>query len=118
MKKLVAIALAAVMVLAALSLTACGGGESDYSDSPYVGTWKALDMSLGDESEAIEEDWELVLNEDGTGTLSADEEVSEFTWEPTDEGFKTKGDVKLKFKDKGDTIVASIFGVKLAFEKQ
>lgn len=117
MKKLTTLALAAIMVLAALSFTACGG-DADNSDSPYVGTWKAADMSLADESEAVEGEWILTINEDGTGNLTDGSGVSEFTWEPTNEGFKTKGDVKLKFKADGDKISAKIIGVKLTFEKQ
>lgn len=37
---------------------------------------------------------------------------------PTDDGFKTKGDMKLTFKDDGDKIKASIIGVDLVFERQ
>ena len=58
------------------------------------------------------------INGDGTGTIDDGEEVSEFTWEPTDEGFKTKGDMKLKFKDDGDNIKAKILGADLTFAKQ
>ena len=112
------LAVAAIMALTVFAFTGCGGGDADNSDSPYVGTWKATDMSLADESEAVEEDWILTINEDGTGTISNGDETSEFTWEPTDEGFKTKGDMKLKFKADGDTISAKIIGVKLTFEKQ
>ena len=59
----------------------------------------------------------------GTGTCVAVdeegvEETTEFTWEPTDEGFKTKGDMKLKFTDDGEQIHAKMFGVSLNFEKQ
>ena len=118
MKKIVSIALAAVMVLTALALTACGSSGSDLSDSKYVGSWKAVSMSVGDESEAPDGEWMLTVNDDGTGTLDDGSEISEFTWEPADGGFKTKGDVKLKFKDDGDNITAKVIGVTLTFEKQ
>ena len=118
MKKVLLFALVAVMALSTFALVGCGGGDSDVSGSKYVGTWKALGMSLGDESEAIDDEWILTLNDDGTGTITGEGETSEFTWELTDEGFKTDGDMKLKFKDDGDNIVAKVIGVKLTFEKQ
>ena len=120
MKKYISILIVAVMAFTALALTACGGGGSeDLSDSKYVGTWKAAAMEFLDDSEAPDGDWILVINGDGTGTLSAEgEEDTSFTWSPTDDGFKTKGDMKLTFKDDGDNIKATIIGVDLIFEKQ
>ena len=138
MKKCVLFPVLALLIMAALVLSACGGSSdnnsssgsesstkstADYSDSKYVGTWKALDMSLGDESEAIDDDWILTLNADGTGVLAADdddddEEPASFTWEPVDGGFKTGGDVKLTFKDDGDNIKTNILGVDLTFAKK
>ena len=120
MKKLISIMIISIMVLSALALTACGGGSSeDLSDGKYVGTWKATAMEVLDESEAPDGDWILTINGDGTGTLAAEgEEDSNFTWSPTDDGFKTKGDMKLTFKDDGDKIKANIIGVDLVFEKQ
>lgn len=121
MKKIISIALAAIMILSALALTACGGGgsDADLSESKYVGTWKVADISLADESEEIDKDWIMTLNGDGTGTLDSGEgEVTDFTWELTSDGFKTKGDMKLTFKDDGDRIVAKILGADLAFVKQ
>lgn len=135
MKKRVLFPVLALLILTALVLSACGSKSSnsnsesstkskaDYSDSKYVGTWKALDMSLGDESEAIDDDWLLTLNADGTGILVAndgekEEEPASFTWEPVDGGFKTGGDMKLTFKEDGDNIKTNIFGVDLTFAKQ
>ena len=119
MKKFLSIAIVALMILSSLALASCGGSSSaDLSESKYVGTWKALGMSLGDDSEALDEELTLTLNGDGTGQLASAEEVSEFTWSEIDGGFKTKGDVKLTFKDDGDNIKATILGVDLNFEKQ
>ena len=50
--------------------------------------------------------------------LDSKEEVSHFTWEEIDGGFKTSGDVKMTFKDEGEGIKANIIGVDLYFEKQ
>ncbi|WP_027868537.1 hypothetical protein [Eubacterium sp. AB3007] len=127
MKKLMTLAVAAIMVVSALTLTACGGGGSsdqDLSDSKYVGTWKSVSFELMDESESPEEGEEIfmTLNGDGTGTMTGtsegEEETSDFTWEPTSNGFKTKGDLKLKFTDDGDKIKATVIGVDMIFEKQ
>jgi hypothetical protein len=122
MKKKFAILLGLIMVMS-FSFAACGSGDSgqDLSDSKYLGEWVASGISVGDESEDIEGGvWKLTLKEDGTGTFvstEADgtEEVSNITWELTDEGFKTKGDTKLTFKDNGDTLSTKIVGVELSF---
>ena len=127
MKKTIIILAFAMAAMFCALLAGCGssGGDgADLSDSKYVGTWKAVNMSLEDESEDFGEgQWTITLNDDGTGTCVAVdeegvEETTTFTWEPTDEGFKTKGDMKLKFTDDGEQIHAKMFGVSLNFEKQ
>ena len=125
MKKITAIVLSTIMVLSALSLASCGGGgsDADLSDSRYVGTWTTKGIEIGEDSEELEGEWLLVLNEDGTGTLSGslegeEEDPSEFTWKLVDGGFKCSGDVKATFKDVGDNIKTKIIGVELVFEKQ
>ena len=122
MKKLVSLMLVMLMTVSCLVLVSCGGGSSssneDLSSSKYVGTWKAITMSLEDTTEAVDEGGEFIvtLNGDGTGQSVSRENGGEE--EVTDDGFKTKGDMKLKFKDDGDNIKANIFGVDLVFEKQ
>lgn len=44
--------------------------------------------------------------------------VSSFTWSPTDNGFKAKGDVNTTFTEDGDTIKTTIIGADLVFERQ
>ena len=120
MKKRLAILLSFAMVLT-FALAACGGGGGgDVSDSKYVGTWVADTMSFAGESGDFDNAITLVLNDDGTGTFSGvDEEgnpeVTDFTWSLTSDGFKTAGDVKLKFKEDGDAIVAKILGAEMRF---
>lgn len=125
MKKTLIVLTVAMAAMLCILLAGCGGGGDDLSDSKYVGTWKAVSMSLGDEEEAFAEGEEYILtiNGDGTGTFEGlDDEgnpsTTEFTWEPSSEGFKTKGDMKMKFKDDGEQIHAKILGVNLNFEKQ
>ena len=121
MKKRLIILIGVLAVFTCMGFTACGssGGNSDgtdLSDSPYLGEWVTADVSLGDESEAMEEDFTMTLNDDGTGTLVGGDETSNFTWTPTSEGFKTDGDLKVKFKADGeDAIHAKLFGVSLNF---
>ena len=119
MKKATGILLGLLMVLACVGLTACGGGSSDstdLSDSPYVGEWVSTGMSMGDETGEFDYEVTLTLNADGTGVLTGDGESSEFTWTPTENGFKTEGDVNTKFKADGDNaITAKVIGVNLNF---
>ena len=114
------IAVILTMILSMVLLSGCGGSSStDLSDSKYVGTWKASTMALMDESETVNGEWILTLNGDGTGQFVDDEEgAKDITWELTDNGFRTKGDTKLKFTDDGDNIKTKIIGVDLIFEKQ
>ena len=125
MKKRIAILLSLLMVLT-FSLAACGGGsgDADLSDSKYVGTWKAESVSIGEDAGDLDGGvFTLTLNGDGTGTFDSvgddgTEETSDVTWELTSDGFRTKGDTKLKFTDDGDNIKTKIIGVDLIFEKQ
>ncbi|MBE6027896.1 MAG: hypothetical protein E7227_04715 [Clostridiales bacterium] len=81
-------------------------------------------MSFAGESGAIEGGvFKLTLNGDGTGTFvstedDGTEEVSNITWSLTSDGFKTKGDTKLTFKDDGEDITASFMGVDLRFIRE
>ena len=78
MRKNISIILAAILVLSTLLLTACGGGSSnteDLKNSRYVGTWTAKGIEIGDDSEDLDGEWLLVLNEDGTGSLSGSSPV-------------------------------------------
>ena len=121
MKRTLSIAVALLMVLSVFLLAGCGGSggsSADLSDSKYVGTWKATTMALKDETEPLEGEWILTLNADGTGQFVSEEETSNITWELTSDGFKTKGDTKLTFKDDGDNIKSKVIGVDLIFEKQ
>ena len=123
MKKKLAILLSLAMVIT-FALAACGGGGSseDLSDSKYVGTWKADSASFAGESDKLDDVITLTLNGDGTGTLAGvnedgTDDVSDITWSPTSDGFKTQGDAKMTFKDDGDAIVSTVLGVKLRFVK-
>lgn len=122
MKKITVIILGLIMVLSFTMLSACGGGSGsgsgeDLSDSKYVGTWKAENMSLGEETGEFENEVLLIVNGDGTGQMTEGDEVSNFNWEPTDDGFKVTGDVKTTFKDEDGGIVAKVIGVELHFVK-
>lgn len=124
MKKTCIVLAIAMTAMFCVLLAGCGSSGEDLSDSKYVGTWKAVSMNLGDEEGAFEDGEHLLtLNGDGTGTFHSTDETgaeenAELTWELTDEGFKTKGDAKLKFTDDGDRIYAKVIGVTLYFEKQ
>ena len=119
MKKKLAVLLSLTLALA-FALVACGSGSEDLSDSKYVGTWVTNELSFAGETGEMDSVFRLTLNGDGTGTLEGtdadgNEEVSNITWALTNDGFKTKGDAEMTFKDDGDGIVASLFGVKMRF---
>lgn len=115
------ILLGLIFVISCMVLAGCGGsgGDSsaDLSDSKYLGTWQAESMSLGDDSEAFEDEVFMTLNGDGTGVMTSADEESSFTWEEIDGGFKTAGDVKMTFTDEGDGFVGKVIGVELHFVK-
>lgn len=124
MKKKLVILISLAMVCM-FAFAACGGGgNEDLSDSKYVGTWVAKSLSIAGESGDIDGGvFKLTLNGDGTGTFvstEADgtEEVSNVTWSLTSDGFKTKGDTKMKFTDDGDGIKSKILGVELHFARE
>lgn len=122
MKRLIAFAIAVIMLVSVLSLAACGGGSGKSSenlaDSKYVGTWKATTMALKDESEALGSEWTLILKEDGTGQSIDEEGEHEITWELTKNGFKMTGDGNVTFTDEGDNIKTKVLGVSIILERQ
>lgn len=129
MKKFFMILCVMVMSLAFVSLTGCGGSDSDDSgeapaaDSQYIGSWTATGAEFKDEAvdlaEVLEDgDYIVTLNEDGTATSLYVEEATG-TWTESDDGFKIRGDdLKMDFVDEGDgTVSTEIFGFKMYFEK-
>ena len=122
MKKKIAIMISFMMILT-FALAACGGGDTDVSGSKYVGTWQAESVSLGEDSGDLDGGvFTLTLNDDGTGSFDSiaddgTEEHSDVTWVLTSDGFKTKGDTKMKFTDDGDGIKTKILGAELHFTR-
>lgn len=125
MKRLTVLFCCAALTVFCMLLAGCGG-SSDLSDSEYVGTWVAQTINaFGKEEttenfdEAIPEGMSFTLNGDGTlvGDFGDDEPVSG-TWSETADGFKTKGDMKLTFKNDGDGVTTSIVGAHIHFVKQ
>ena len=129
MKKTIIILAFAMAAMFCVLLAGCGssGGDgADLSDSKYVGTWKAVSVELKDKKadldEALEEDFIIVLNEDGTAKISSEDGQEEAKWFENDKGFRVQGvdsetDLKIN-KDKNGRMVLSFVGVHLVFEKQ
>ena len=124
MKKLLNMLCSALLVMACVVMLGCSSEKKDVSNSKYVGTWKAVSAEVMGQKMTIEEVLEdkeaiLVLNNDGTGTLEASEDVSKFTWVETSEGPKASGDVNITFKENEDgQLVGDLMFAKLFFEKQ
>ena len=125
MKKALSTFLCVVLIVSCFALAGCGSkkGTADLSGSKYVGTWVISNLSIMEENDSVTESDDLskvtlTLLEDGTGHMDSPDEVSNFTWEEVDGGFKTSGDVKMTFKDEGDGIVGKVIGVELHFVKK
>ena len=111
-------ALAALLVLGMiLSLCACGA-KKDLSGSRYLGTWKAVSLSLAGGSAPYEGVFTVTLEPDGTATLSSEDEVTVCRWSETDSGFKVTGDAKMTFHAEGEGLRATAMGVSIWFERQ
>ena len=117
MKKKLSVFVCLLMVLTCLALTACGG-KQNLSNSKYLGTWKAANITMGEESEDFEDEILLTLNGDGTAEMTSADEVTKCTWEETGKGFKLKGDAKMSFSEEEGGVKASILGVEIHFMKQ
>ena len=135
MKKTILILFVMIIAASCFALTGCGGSSDDGSAaaeessapvSEYVGTWKAVSVELKDKKadldEALEEDFIIVLNEDGTAKISSEDGQEEAKWFENDKGFRVQGvdsetDLKIN-KDKNGRMVLSFVGVHLVFEKQ
>ena len=119
MKKSTVFVLCLIMVLSSVFLPACGADKTtDLSGSKYVGTWKGVSMTLKDEKGEFEDEINLILNADGTAKFTSGDEVTEYTWKETSNGFKLEGGAKMTFTDDGDGIKSKVLGVELHFERQ
>ena len=124
MKKTAVLLLCLALAVSCLALTACGGSSApqDLSQSKYVGTWKAVDVSMGDKKETSEEvfseGFTFELRGDGTATVTPADGDGACTWKETGSGIKTDGAMKLTLKDKDGGLDASILGVHVFFEKE
>ncbi len=80
-KKSVALLLCLLRMFSCVILPACGSSRTkDLSGSKYVGTWKAVSLTLRDEVGERESETFLILNADGTAEFTSDDEVSKCTW--------------------------------------
>jgi len=82
--KLLVVCLIMTMVMA---LASCGGSKEE---SPYVGTWNAVNISYSGVEMTPEDvglEFQLVINEDGTLAATTNGEADgEGNWEATDDG--------------------------------
>jgi hypothetical protein len=113
MKKLVALCLVLVLVVA---MVACGGGGKN----PAVGTWKLTGLFEGEEDYSaylamLGMDLTIVLNEDGTGTMEMMGEKLDITW--ADGKIMNEGE-SLSFSVDGDTLTISEEGERMVFTRQ
>ena len=124
MKKILAF-FAAVMLVCTF-LAACGSSETGSipSDSPYIGKWTAVKATFKDEETSLDdvlsEEFYFTLKADGTADVKDEGEDTTGTWTITKEGFSLRvKDAKtdLKFKPEGDSIVMTLMGFNIYFDK-
>ena len=113
MKKLVALCLVLVLVVA---MVACGGGGKN----PAVGTWKLTGLFEGEEDYSaylamLGMDLTIVLNEDGTGTMEMMGEKLDITW--ADGKIMNEGE-SLSFSVDADTLTIAEEGERMVFTRQ
>ena len=126
MKKTLALFCCAAIAVSCMLLASCGGSTADLSDSEYVGTWVAQTIdafgqeeTTEDVSEALDTTMTMTLNGDGTLVADfGDDEPLNATWTETSNGFKTKGDIKLTFKNEEGGVTTNIVGANIHFVKQ
>ena len=118
MKKIVALTLVLVLVLA---LCACGGGSE--KKNPAVGTWKisGLFESGEDYTEYMDifgfTGLAIVLNEDGTGSMTMDGETADIKWEDG-KIINPNTNESLTFTIDGDKLTIQEDSVELVFTRQ
>lgn len=78
------------ILLCAISLTACGSKKEEKKDlSKYAGTYNGLYTKLvGDDTKETDDEFSLVLNEDGTGKHNRNDMSFNVTWTVDGEKFK------------------------------
>ena len=107
--------------------SACGSRGKITSREKYIGTWKVTAVSIQDsadpqdknETETADDNWTMLLNEDGTGQFANKSGVKYIRWKITKTGIKTRGDIKLEFdyNKEESTLATTIENNKLIFEK-
>ena len=117
----------AVIMLFCTLFAGCGSSEAGSipTDSPYIGKWTAVKATFKDEETSMEdvvgEEFYFTLKADGTADVKDEGEDTTGTWAHTNEGFKLRiKDAKtdLKFRPEGDSIVMTLMGFNIYFERQ
>ena len=110
--------LAVVLILTMCFIFASCG--KDAKESPYVGTWKAINASVAGVEMSVEEvmGGEMIFEfkDNGKCTLTLADEKETAAWTETEGGFCV--DDEIDFEVDGDTALADYDGVTITLEKQ
>ena len=122
MKKIARVLLCLVLLVSMLSLAACGGEASGrYTIASMEAQGMTIDGALLDASLAAigctKEDVYIEFRADGTGTLAAMDEVSEFKYEGTTMWPVEEPDNKVEFEVDGDSVIIEKDGASMTFTK-
>ncbi|MDO4519260.1 MAG: hypothetical protein Q4B47_03025 [Eubacteriales bacterium] len=109
-------ALLACLMIAVIMLSGCG---KDYSNSPYVGTWKGVSASTAGMELSIEEyfgSFILTFDAKGKASVEMNGETQSGKWDESENGVLV--DKELNFVNDGGKLVYEQDNVTVTFEKQ
>ena len=115
MKKILAFASAAVMVL---SMTACGG--KDLSGSPYAGKWEATSYEMWEIEMSTEEmgATTVTLNGNGKAEMVLMDQSANAKWDETESGIEISGGgLTIEGYMDGDNLVLTYSDVYIYLQK-
>ena len=124
MKK--AISLFLTMLAVCLTLAGCSkmdDGAVPAADSRFIGTWKAVRATHSGQEHPIAEvlnntDFIIILNGDGSSAVITDKE-EKGTWTEKKKAVHVKaGKTDTDFQEEDGSLVITIYGMKLFFERQ
>ena len=109
--------IAAAILVMCFAFVSCG---KSMADSPYVGTWKAVNASYSGIEMSVESiiggEMTFELKADGKCILNVAGEEDSAEWTETEEGFKV--DDEVTFKVDGNTATMDYSGVTITLEKE
>lgn len=77
----------------------------------YVGKWKMVSVTVFGMTGELSTDNEVLINSDGTASVSSEAETKEYEWTETSYGLYLDGKSDLKLYADGDRLAIRLLGV-------